>query len=587
MKRFIISIVAIMTIVILSFSACNKSDNSGILDPQQDAIVTIFKNSRIDYWRQIATTINSESEKHGAKSLIFYVESDDDADGQLAIVAGLKELQLYYNIKGVIIAPVFTADDHRVEEALAKFAGNSIPVVIIDSPLDVDASPLKNIYKTYVGTDNTTAGSHFADACGISNLTSILTARIKASVPTVERYQGFCQQMQCTLPVWEATDTETPESFKKELANYPNATNIIFFNGNLCNDVKDAFGDSLNVYTFDVYEQFLLSMKNPATSAIKGIMAQNTFEMGTKAVNAIFSNQVEKNIYINTLFITPDNLYSKEVAPFLNYYGIPKETKSTILMLLGEKCDYWEQVYNGAKLEADKQGINLMYQYGGEADCQDILDMIDRIDTIENLVGIVMAENHMEIDQKLYSKNLNIPIVAIDATPSNESPLKNKFASCVVPDNFNLGKEMASKVPGKTIAIGYEIGGSSDRADGVLVQKGADSVQIFKCMTVEEAVDTFTTFIKNNPSVYESLILTSGNFVTPDLMDAAITEGMNICCVDMNLTIETYLNNGYLMFAAIPNTCKMGEEGIKCILNDAPEYHIHNIPVTYNTGLHL
>ncbi len=582
MKKSIISIVAAMAAVLLTLVGCDKEVSP--VNPSQDVVVAIFKNGSIDYWRQIATTVKSECEASGVKPIISYVNDDSDADGQLAVVAGLKELKSYYNIKGVIIAPVFTKDDHRVEKALADFAGNDIPVIIIDSPIDSDASPLKNTYKAYVGTDNAAAGTQLARACGIKDASSILAARVAASIPTKARYNGFCNEIGVTVPIWETIDLDTPENLKAELAKHPEATNLVFFNGNLCNSVKAAF-DGVDVYTFDVYEQFLLDLKNPATSPIKGIMAQNTFEMGRQAVNAVFSTTAEKNIYTPTIYITSDNLYSSEVKPFLDYYNIREDAKGTVLMLLGDSTTpYWPQILEGAQKEAEVLGVDILYEFrAAETDYQNLLRRVDEAGSIKNLKGIVLAECDIEIDERLAGKGLDIPIVAVDATPMIDSPLKDIFASCVVADNFSLGKELAAKTAGsKSIVVSYAIGGSSDRADGVIIGKGAENVQVFKCNTVASAIENLKSCLESNPSVYESLILTSGNFVTSELMDIAIEGGLSVCCVDMNPAIEGYLQSGDLLFSAVPDTYEIGAEAIKCVLNDKSSYHIHNVSVNYS-----
>lgn len=582
MKKSILSIAIALLISFLSFTACDIN-NEPSDDSKQDAVIAILKNSSIDYWQQIATSITSECGRHGVKPIISFINNDSDIDGQLAIVGGLSKLQNYYNIKGVIIAPVYTEDDHHVEGTLAKFAGHDIPVIIIDSPIDNSSSPLNDVYKAYVGTDNRAAGRQLASIIGSEKASSILAARVKASTPTTERYAGFCEIMKKDIPIWETADIESPENLKAQLKTFPQTENLVFFNGNLCNSVKAAFGN-LNVYTYDVYEQFLLDLQNPSTSSIKGIIAQNTFDMGRRAVAAIFEPVNERNIYIPTIYITSDNLYSDDVKPFLNYYNIRKEEKGSILMLLGDNTPYWQQVLEGAQQEAKGLGFNIQYEFRDDETHYDkLLDRIDHLDTISNLKGVVLAECNIEIDEKLAEKKTNaLPVIAIDATPMINSPLRQSFSSCVVPDNFNLGKELAAKVEEeKVIAISFTIGGSSDRADGVIIGKGAENVKVFKCNTINESVESLKKCLADNPSVYDDVILTSGNFVTPALMDVAKENGINVCCVDYNSVIEGYLASGDLLFTAVPDTYEMGAESIKCIARDRSDYHIHNVAVRY------
>lgn len=318
MKRLkFLSVLITLVVTVIAFVACGD-DETNAPQTKKDAVVAIFKNGNIDYWKQIATTVTTECKRLGVEPIISFIDDDSDAGGQLAAVSLIKNLSEGYNIKGIIAAPVFTATDHRVESKLAEVAGRSIPIIIIDSPVDEASSPLNGIYKAYVGTDNKAAGRLLAQKCGIKDPSAIFTARVAISTPTVDRYSGFCEVMGQELPLWETVDLDTPENFTAELAKHPNAKDIVFFNGNLCNSVKSAFKD-VNVYTFDVYEQFLTDLKNPESS-IKGVMAQNTFEMGRQAVNAIFGSVSEKNIYIPTIYITSENLDADEVKPFFDYY---------------------------------------------------------------------------------------------------------------------------------------------------------------------------------------------------------------------------------------------------------------------------
>ena len=573
---------AALAAAVLSFAGCSKDDKSD--DQKPDAVVAVFKNGSIDYWHQIATTVTSECMRYGAIPIISYVNDDSDVDGQYAIVSGLSELKSYYNIKGVIIAPVYIGDDHRVEQELAKFAGKDIPVVIVDSPIDNSTSPLKDIYRAYVGTDNTEAGRQLAKACGISDVSSILAARVAASTPTGERYKGFCEELHCTVPIWETVDLDTPENLKAQLAKYPKATNLVFFNGNLCNSVKAAF-KGVNVYTFDVYEQFLLDLKNnPQHSSVKGIMAQNTFEMGRKAVEAVFTQPSDKNVYIPTIYITSDNLFSDEVKPFLDYYNIRKESKGTVLVLLGSESEFWNRVAKGAADGATKNDLNVEVVFREEeTEFQTLLAAIDRLDSCADLKGVVMAENDMKIDSALAAKNPKIPVVAIEALPSAASPLR--FSSCVVADNFGMGKEIARRAGGKNVLVmSYDDGGSLDRSEGVFVYLDGNVGRIKSTSSVNAEKD-LRAFLEGKQGVYDTAIITTGNFVTDGVM--SLLSGMNVFTVDINDNARKYLRSGAISFTADPDLYEMGYKAVECLSNDISGYHIHNVPVNYITAADL
>ncbi len=64
---------------------------------------------------------------------------------------------------------------------------------------------------------------------------------------------------------------------------------FVFLNGNTCADALGMLkAKGKNVYAFDVYEEFLDELI-AGNAHFKGIMAQNTFGMTVKAVDAIMA----------------------------------------------------------------------------------------------------------------------------------------------------------------------------------------------------------------------------------------------------------------------------------------------------------
>ncbi len=313
MKKFKLLALA-LGLMTLTFASCGEEEKE-----KQDVIVSILKNGSIDYWKQVTKGIEEECASKGLGTVFFYTNTDADLLNQRVLTSGIEKLESDYNIKGVIIAPIFTDNDHSVEQALADYVGSDIPVVVIDSPIDEDDSPLKNIYKAYVGTDNEAAGEELAKK--ITNKGDILVARIEASIPTKARIEGFEKGTDNEIEYWDANDSERPSAMEEQLKKYPAINDVVFLNGNLC---KSVFNSSTlqkkNVYTFDAYEEFIISLQDGG--CIKGIMAQNTFEMGRKAVSSLFDYIKNKNIYIPTIYITKDNLKSSDVKPFMDYFGL-------------------------------------------------------------------------------------------------------------------------------------------------------------------------------------------------------------------------------------------------------------------------
>ncbi|MDO5447472.1 MAG: substrate-binding domain-containing protein [Prevotellaceae bacterium] len=318
MKKKILFCLAM--IACLFIASCGNDEENAPAEKKK-AIVTYLKNSTIDYWKQIESAINSECEAMNFKSIVYYVDDDSDIDGQYKAVSGIAKLQETYDIKGVIIAPIYTEGNHKVEESLADFiSGTKIPVVIIDSPVDEKNNPLKNYIKAYVGTDNKTAGKSLAEAINVEAST-VFAARIKNSTPTTARYEGFCEGIGTSIPIWETlNDNETPAAMTEKLADYANAQNLVFFNGGLCVSVLDACKGK-NVYSFDAYKPLVQDMISE-NGCVKGIITQNTFLMGQKAAFAVIDNATSGNIFVPTIYVTRETVRSNEFRPFINYFGM-------------------------------------------------------------------------------------------------------------------------------------------------------------------------------------------------------------------------------------------------------------------------
>lgn len=302
-------------------NSCSRNDDPSSDKPQ--AIVSFVKNVEGDYWKQIKMAIDAECAAGNCQSIVRDAKDDADIEGQLNDVSTFAELRKTYDIKGVIFAPIYTAVDHRPEQKLAELIGNEIPVIIIDSPVDESCNPLKNVIKAYVGTDNYEAGRLLAEAVN-ADASTVFAARIKNSIPSSARYDGFCKGIGSKVPIWETlNDLETPENFAQQLAGHPDAENLVFFNGHLCSSVLGAC-EGRNVYSFDAYKPFLESIKN-GTGSVRGIVAQNTFEMGRLAVKAIADPNMKGDVFVPVIYISSKTIASKEARPFLDYFGIEIE----------------------------------------------------------------------------------------------------------------------------------------------------------------------------------------------------------------------------------------------------------------------
>jgi hypothetical protein len=133
--------------------------------------------------------------------------------------------------------------------------------------------------------------------------------------PGIERAEAF-KKLKPNAVIYEVGDKATEEV--KAVVNEYN--DFVFFNGNaLVDDLPTLKAPGKRVYTFDVYGEFLdeLIAYSPY---LKGVMAQNTFSMARKAVEAVLANATQGEM-VPTFYITEDNLNDPAVKPFLEFYN--------------------------------------------------------------------------------------------------------------------------------------------------------------------------------------------------------------------------------------------------------------------------
>ena len=270
-------------------------------------IAMLAKAGNMDFWRQIESSFVSTCFQEGFNPY-YHTTSADDAYYEQ--VAAVEELSRYRkeDVKAIIFTPCYGPYGESAEEIVAALAGEwGIPVIIFDTPVK-NTSPLASY--PFIGTDNVGAGTELANKVTATSI----AAFAKVNTPGVERGEAFKVVKPSThlVTVGESAASEV----EAVLNDY---SDFVFFNGSNLKEVLPALkAAGKNVYTFDVYEEFLDELIAGST-CLKGIMAQNTFEMARKAVEAAVADSKEKEA-VPAFYITSDNLTDPSVQPFLDFY---------------------------------------------------------------------------------------------------------------------------------------------------------------------------------------------------------------------------------------------------------------------------
>ena len=308
-KRILWMMAAILICGASVFTACSKDDSSVDATTGASSIAMIVKNGEIDYFRQMETAFNSICKEKDYVGYYYSTSSETAYEEQLSAVAELRKQDLS-KLRGIVFVPSYGANGESAEAEVAVLAKElGIPVVIVDSPVKA-GSPLAS--SPYFGTDNTAAGEAMAEKVTADRVA--VFAMINS--PGIERAEAF-KALKPNAVVYQVAD-KCNDEVQAVLDDFDD---FVFFNGN---DLVDALpmlkAAGKRVYTFDAYGEFLDELI-AASPCLRGVMAQNTFGMARKAVEAILSN-AKKGEMVPTFYITKDNVNSSDVQPFLEFYGI-------------------------------------------------------------------------------------------------------------------------------------------------------------------------------------------------------------------------------------------------------------------------
>ncbi len=297
------------------FTACTQDDNPVDAETGASRIAMIVKNGEIDYFRQIETSFREVCQEKDLEALYYATSAENAYEEQLTAVEELRKLD-NKKLKGIIFTPSYGPNGESAEAEVAALALElDIPVVILDSPVRV-GSPLASC--PYIGTDNTAAGEAMAAKVAADKVALFATT----NSPGMERAEAI-KKLKPNAVIYQVGD-KANEEIQAVLDEY---NDFVFFNGNILVDAIPMLKDAgKQVYTFDIYGEFLEEMFKSSPMP-KGIMAQNTFEMARKAVEAVLTNATQGEM-VPTFYITQTDLRTPVVQPFLKFYY--KEAYATI-----------------------------------------------------------------------------------------------------------------------------------------------------------------------------------------------------------------------------------------------------------------
>ena len=289
------------------FTACSNEDSPVDAETGASRIAMIVKNGEVDYFRQIETAFREVCQEKDLEALYYATTAENDYEGQIAAVEELRKLD-NKKLKGIIFTPSYGPNGESAEAEVAALAQElDIPVVILDSPVSA-TSPLASC--PYFGTDNTAAGEAMAQKVTADKVAVFAMT----NSPGMERAEAFKKQKPNAV-IYQVSDkaNEEIQAVQDEYDCF------LFCNGNILVDAIPMLTEARKqVYTFDVYYEFLHEMLSYGSVPI-GVMAQNTFEMARKAVEAVIANAKQGEM-VPTFYFTHNELRDPALQPFLKFY---------------------------------------------------------------------------------------------------------------------------------------------------------------------------------------------------------------------------------------------------------------------------
>lgn len=259
-----------------------------------------------------------------------------------------------------------------------------------------------------------------------------------------------------------------------------------------------------------------------------------------------------------------------------------KSDGGTILVLLGSKIPYWQQIASGAEQQGKALNLKMVTLYR-DADTirTSIINALNNLQQYENLKGIVLfSGGDSLVEQTIATVKPNVPIVAVDQVPADNSPIKNMIRTSVVANNNGLGKGIASKVVEKQlVTLCYPIGGSLDRSLAINDARGKDIIHKILVSDAAAAAEKLKEYIENREAGDYAVVFTTGSFINAETIK--LLEGKKVYTVDMDSTIASYIRNGSIVFTAIPNTYEMGSKAVDLILGQEDKLPTQYISVLY------
>ena len=297
----------------LCAASCNRSSS-------EKRVVFIPKGRAHVFWQSVhAGAIAAMRESPGYTVIWNGPASETDFEGQIQIV----DAAINQHVDAICLAPI---DKKVLVAVVERAAGQGIPVVIFDSPVDTDK------FVAQVATDNYAGGQLAAARIGeiLQGKGKIAEVAVQpGSASTMAREQGFEEKLAKDSPGIKLADkqygmADFGQSLKvaeKMLTAAPDLNGMFASNESSTVGAVRALKDrrGVKLVGFDSSPQLVEALKS---GVIDSLVVQDPFQMGYKsmvaAVTKLKGGTPERIQNITPTLVTQQNMGSAEIQKKIN-----------------------------------------------------------------------------------------------------------------------------------------------------------------------------------------------------------------------------------------------------------------------------
>ncbi|BFH61325.1 substrate-binding domain-containing protein [Paenibacillus azoreducens] len=295
--------------------------------PEQERSITVIlkeHNIRSDFWQTVSAGAQAAAKEAGAGIAISGPLQETDIDTQVQLL----EEVLDQKQQAVVIAPI---NDDRVIAELKKIQEARIPLVIIDTPVNLETPP------TFVSNDHTAAGVQAGKVTlaqtGNKPKSVIISDFVTSGVST-EREKGVREALlpysDSVYGTYFCSDSEERAYLiaKTIMRDHSDLNAIIALSESAALGAAQAIKDAnksgqIKLIGFDTSNNEIRLLEEETLNAT---VVQQPFNIGylgvQTALDLLEGKKVKPVTYTNSIVVTKENMYSQEnqklLFPFID-----------------------------------------------------------------------------------------------------------------------------------------------------------------------------------------------------------------------------------------------------------------------------